>query len=98
MDHYQTPSQVHASVYAKQADKERSTVIFEAEKVSFSSCGQESEADGDCSQVHLDVYLPASKRFRQTLELFGPIDPSASAFKILGTKVRSRDLTLDSDG
>lgn len=35
MDHYQTPSQIHASVYAKQADKERSKVTLEEEKVTI---------------------------------------------------------------
>lgn len=35
IDHYQTPDQVHVSVFAKQVDKERSTVKFEADKVSL---------------------------------------------------------------
>jgi len=33
IDHYQTPGEVHISVFAKQADKERSTVVFEKERV-----------------------------------------------------------------
>ena len=33
IDHYQTPANVHVSVFAKQVDKGRSTVIFESEKV-----------------------------------------------------------------
>ena len=33
IDHYQTPANVHVSVFAKQVDKARSTVIFESEKV-----------------------------------------------------------------
>lgn len=33
IDHYQTPTNVNVSVFAKQVDKERSTVIFEPEKV-----------------------------------------------------------------
>ncbi|KAH9484143.1 Cysteine and histidine-rich domain-containing protein [Psilocybe cubensis] len=32
IDHYQTPSQVHVSIFAKQVDKERSTVTFEDNK------------------------------------------------------------------
>jgi hypothetical protein len=38
-------------------------------------------------QVHLDLYLPARKRVVKTIELYGPIDPEKSTFKILGTKV-----------
>ena len=33
IDHYQTPANVHVSVFAKQVDKGRSTVVFESEKV-----------------------------------------------------------------
>lgn len=69
VDHYQTPVNVNVSVFAKQVDKERSTVAFESEK------------------VHIDLYLPAGKRFKRSLDLFGPIDPSTSSFRVLGTKV-----------
>ncbi|KAH9934685.1 chord-domain-containing protein [Fomitopsis serialis] len=69
IDHYQTPADVHVSVFAKQADKERSTVKIEE------------------NAIHLDLYLPASKRFKKSIELFGPVDPSASSFKYYGTKV-----------
>jgi len=71
IDHYQTPAQVMASVYAKKCDKDRSTVTFETEK------------------VHLDLFLPDSKRFKRTLELYGPVNPERSSYKILGTKVPS---------
>ena len=71
IDHYQTPAQVMASVYAKKCDKDRSTVIFETER------------------IHLDLVLPDSKRFKRTLELYGPVNPEKSSYKILGTKVRS---------
>ncbi|TFY55840.1 hypothetical protein EVJ58_g7994 [Rhodofomes roseus] len=69
VDHYQTPADVHVSVFAKQADKERSIVKIEE------------------NFIHLDLYLPASKRFRKSIELFGPVDPSASSFKYYGTKI-----------
>ncbi|TFK55178.1 chord-domain-containing protein [Heliocybe sulcata] len=69
IDHYQTPSEVHVSVFGKQADKERSKVEFEE------------------TQIHIDIYLPQSKRFRKSIELFGPIDPQASTYKVYGTKV-----------
>ncbi|KAF7295337.1 Translation initiation factor IF-2 [Mycena indigotica] len=39
------------------------------------------------SQVSVDLYLPGSKRFMKTVELFGPIDPDASSFTFFGTKV-----------
>ncbi|KZT68176.1 chord-domain-containing protein [Daedalea quercina L-15889] len=69
IDHYQTPADVHVSVFAKQADKERSVVEIEE------------------NAIHLDLHLPASKRFKKSIELFGPVDPSASSFKYYGTKV-----------
>ncbi|KAF9820119.1 hypothetical protein IEO21_01552 [Rhodonia placenta] len=69
IDHYQTPTDVHVSVFAKQADRERSTIKIED------------------NSIHLDLYLPGSKRFRKSLELFGPVNASASSFKYFGTKV-----------
>ncbi|THH29644.1 hypothetical protein EUX98_g4543 [Antrodiella citrinella] len=69
IDHYQTPTEVHVSVFAKQVDVGRSVVKI------------------DSSNIYLDLYLPASKRFRRTVELFGPIKPEASTFKYYGTKV-----------
>lgn len=33
IDHYQTPANVNVSIFAKQVDKGRSTVVFESEKV-----------------------------------------------------------------
>jgi len=69
IDHYQTPTQVHVSVFAKQVDKTKSTVKFEDDK------------------LHLDLYLPGSKRFLRTVTLYGPIDSSSSTIQIYGTKV-----------
>ncbi|KAI0341755.1 chord-domain-containing protein [Trametopsis cervina] len=69
IDHYQTPTEVHVSVFAKKTDQERSIVTIGANEIS------------------LDLYLPGSKRFLKTVELFGPIDPEASSYKYYGTKV-----------
>ncbi|KAJ7093245.1 HSP20-like chaperone [Mycena epipterygia] len=69
IDHYQTVDRVHVSIFAKQADKDRSQVKFEQTQISF------------------DLYLPGSKRFAKTVDLFGPIDPDASTFTFFGTKV-----------
>ena len=44
------------------------------------------------SQVFIDLYLPDSKRFRKTLQLWGPVNPDESSFKFYGTKVRDRTL------
>jgi len=33
IDHYQTPQQVHVSIFAKKADKERSSIKFESNKI-----------------------------------------------------------------
>ena len=45
--------------------------------------------------------LPGPKRFRRSIELFGPIDPDASSYKFYGTKVsanESQTCTLSIDG
>ena len=36
IDHYQTPMDVHVSVFAKQVDQDRSSVLFEDEMVCLS--------------------------------------------------------------
>jgi len=43
-------------------------------------------------QIHLDLYLPQSKRFQHTLILYDRINPGTSSFTFFGTKV---DLQLD---
>lgn len=35
VDHYQTPNQVHVSIFAKKVDKDRSSVRFEESSVSL---------------------------------------------------------------
>ncbi|KAJ7632173.1 HSP20-like chaperone [Roridomyces roridus] len=77
IDHYQTIDHVHVSIFAKQADKQRSQVTFEENQVSF------------------DLYLPGSKRFVKTVDLFGPIDPSNCSFTFFGTKVELNLKKLD---
>ena len=61
--------QVIASIFAKQADKQKSTVSFEE------------------WSLNVDLPLPGSKRFKKSFDLFGPIDPEKSSYRILGTKV-----------
>lgn len=36
--------------------------------------------------MHVDLLLPGQKRFTKTFNLYGPINPSASTFTLLGTK------------
>ncbi|KAJ8093273.1 hypothetical protein PM082_020759 [Marasmius tenuissimus] len=50
-----------------------------------------SEISFEENSVSVDLRLPGSKRFVKTIELFGPIEPSASVFQFFGTKV---ELTL----
>jgi len=69
IDHYQTPSTVHVTVFAKQTDKAQSIVKIEE------------------NEIYFDLYLPGPKRFTRSVQLFGPVDPSASSFTIFGTKV-----------
>ncbi|KAJ1307783.1 hypothetical protein OPQ81_001869 [Rhizoctonia solani] len=69
IDHYQTPTEVRVSIYAKQVDQSRSTVVLESDK------------------IILDLFLPAGKRDKRTIALFGTINTTASSFKFYGTKV-----------
>lgn len=39
------------------------------------------------NEVELDLYMPNSKRFSRTLNLYGPINPDESKYTIMGTKV-----------
>jgi len=41
----------------------------------------------ESEKIHIDLYLPSGKRFNRSLDLFSTIDPDASSFKVLGTKV-----------
>jgi hypothetical protein len=77
IDHYQTPSTVYVSVFAKQADKDRSTIKI-----------------GE-NEIHFDLYLPGSKRFTRSVQLFGPVDSSASSFTFFGTKIEVKLKKLD---
>lgn len=76
-DHYQTLTEVHVSIFAKQTDQNRSVIKFAENEVFF------------------DLYLPGSKRFTRTLDLFGPIDASKSTLKFFGTKVELHLKKLD---
>jgi len=77
IDHYQTPSTVHVTVFAKQTDRERSTIKIEE------------------NEIYFDLYLPGPKRFTRSVQLFGPVDSSASSFTIFGTKVEVKLKKLD---
>ncbi|GAA5996355.1 cysteine and histidine-rich domain-containing protein [Rhodotorula paludigena] len=51
------------------------------------------QADKEASSVkfeveamHVDLILPSRKRFTKSFPLYGPIDPAASSYKVLGTK------------
>lgn len=87
----------HLFVGAKKEDKEelvecRSDHYQTPRQVIVSVFGK--AADKELSKVtfepealHVDLILPSKKRFTKTWNLFGPITPSESSFKILGTKV-----------
>ncbi|KAI9670711.1 MAG: hypothetical protein M1831_005931 [Alyxoria varia] len=70
-DFYQTPSQVHASLYLKNIDKNNSSIRF-AE---------------DGLKVSLNLRTSDWKIHEADLPLFGRIDPEKSTFKIMGTKL-----------
>ncbi|KAK7049246.1 hypothetical protein VNI00_005847 [Paramarasmius palmivorus] len=50
-----------------------------------------SKIEFEVNQVSVDLRLPGNKRFVKTIELFGPVDPTASSYHFFGTKV---ELTL----
>ncbi|KFX96592.1 hypothetical protein V490_03245 [Pseudogymnoascus sp. VKM F-3557] len=74
-DYYQTGTTVIASFFLKKIVKEESTVKFQPQAV----------------ELNLKTSDALPKRYAKTVELFGPIDPAASSFKIMGTKL---ELTL----
>ncbi|WWC96958.1 hypothetical protein V866_003834 [Kwoniella sp. B9012] len=41
----------------------------------------------ETQSLHLDLYLPSNERVEKTIQLYGPINPETSTFRILGTKV-----------
>jgi hypothetical protein len=90
IDHYQTPTQVLASVYAKKVDSERSNITFEDERVHL-----------DLFMPPLDASKNGPwKRFRKTVELFGRVKGGECKYVIRGTKARisslsARDLIID---
>ena len=46
-------------------------------------------------QIHFDLYLPGPKRFTRSVQLFGPVDASASSFTFFGSKVKKNSRTHD---
>ena len=91
IDHYQTPTEVHASIFAKKADPDTSTIRIEESEVGIHNTSPlQCSAHFPC-QVFVDLYLPASKRFRKTLQLWGPVNVAESSYKFYGTKVRIHD-------
>ncbi|GAA6006408.1 hypothetical protein JCM11491_004944 [Sporobolomyces phaffii] len=47
---------------------------------------EKSSVTFETESMTIDLVLPSNKRFTRTLSLYGPIDPSTSTYKILGTK------------
>lgn len=70
-DFYQTGTTVHASLYLKKIDKEKS-------KVEFKVNGEE---------VEMDLKTHDGKEYVTTMPLYGRIDPKTSTFRIAGTKM-----------
>ncbi len=70
-DFYQTSNTVIASFFLKKINKESAKVDFTP------------------SETSLDLVTTDAtpKRYRAVVPLFGPIDPEASTFKIMGTKL-----------
>lgn len=70
-DFYQTGALVHASLYLKKIDKNKSVVWFAP----------------DGSEISLDLKTGDSKRYQTKIPLFAQIDPGKSSFRVLGTKL-----------
>jgi hypothetical protein len=92
IDHYQTPSTVYVTVFAKQTDKGRSGVKIEENEVNGPRTAIPSLLSNHQSshvQIHLDLYMtPGPKRFTRSVQLFGPVDPTASSYTVFGSKVK----------
>lgn len=58
IDHYQTPSQVHVSVFAKKADTERSTVEIRSDAVSIFT--EPSDDQGPTTNANCHVIFSSS--------------------------------------
>jgi CS domain len=71
-DFYQTPATVIASFFLKKINKDTASVTFP-------------------SPTELSLDLPTldtpRKRYKNILQLFGPIDTNESSFRIMGTKL-----------
>jgi len=70
-DFYQTPTTVIASFFLKKINKEKAEVEFSSTELS----------------LNLPTTDPTPKRYKAIVPLFNTIDPSASTFKIMGTKL-----------
>lgn len=62
IDHYQTPTEIHVSVFAKQADKERSAVKIASNEVSIYSL---ITAYGSLSTILADRFRPCSSGLQE---------------------------------
>ena len=87
VDHYQTLDKVHVSIFAKQAEKERSMIQFDESQVFCDALLYWTLNEKTPTQIHIDLNLPGSKRFSRVLDLFGPIDPAESTSQFYATKV-----------
>lgn len=81
-DFYQTSVQVHASLYLKKIDKEKS-------RVEFTESG---------STIQLDLKTSDAKQYRTEIPLYGKIEPSKSSFVIKGTKLDLTLVKADGQG
>jgi hypothetical protein len=89
IDHYQTPSTVYVTVFAKQTDKERSVVKIGENEVNRPHDNPSYfKHQSSPAQIFFDLHLPGPKRFTRSVQLFGPVDSSTSSFTIFGSKVR----------
>lgn len=70
-DFYQTPGQVHASLYLKKVDKATSKVEFRS----------------DGTAVDVDLRTADGKQYQTAVPLYGKVNPETSRFAIKTTKV-----------
>jgi len=81
-DFYQTSTTLHASLYLKKIDKGSSKVLFR-------EGGEE---------VELDLKTTDGKHYEAVVPLYGRIEVSKSAFRILGTKLELTLAKVDGGG
>jgi len=56
---------------------------------------EKSQINIEENRIKLDIFMPGSKRFQRTIDLYGPVDVNSSSFQILQSKIEIKLVKLD---